>query len=446
MRDEEINKKIKDAADQYHPAYEDEAWKKMEQLLDEHLPQKKKRRRIVYLILPLLLLLIGAASLIYYNTIPSTGISKQVVSKDKKETPQTAKNETSVAGNITPNPAPALPKVNNEAGIKNNIPSKKSAPNSTNINAAKNDKPFADNFFSNSSDKKKRKASIETKDNSSLNLEKNTSINKATSQQKSVSEKDIPSTATKDESPAGNDPLNKPVTSALNDKKETIKSKDSGNIVKSDISKKAKANIKQKKTFIQNIGIGLSFGPDVSATRINNAGKITLNVGGELSYSLSDKFTLCTGFYAVKKIYSVGENDYHVQPGTGNYNYLQSVDANCKVYEVPIALSYNFGKVKNHNWFASLGFSSYFMKKESYVYFYKNSSGYEWNKSWSVKNQNKHYFSVLDISGGYEYSINKEFSLRAEPYIKLPLSGIGAGKIKLNSAGILFTVAVKPFK
>ena len=190
----------------------------------------------------------------------------------------------------------------------------------------------------------------------------------------------------------------------------------------------------------------MSFGPDVSAARINNAGKITLNVGGELSYSLSDKFTLRTGFYAVKKIYSVGENDYHVQPGAGNYNYLQSVDANCKVYEVPITLSYNFGKAKNHHWFAALGLSSYFMKKESYVYFYKNLSGYEWNRSWSTENQNKHYFSVVDISAGYEYALNKRFSLRAEPYVKLPLSGVGAGKIKLNSAGILFTVAIKPFK
>ena len=41
MWDDEIHKKIKDAADQYHPAYDDNAWSKMEQLLDEHLPIKK---------------------------------------------------------------------------------------------------------------------------------------------------------------------------------------------------------------------------------------------------------------------------------------------------------------------------------------------------------------------------------------------------------------------
>jgi len=47
MWDEEINKKIKEAADQYHPAYDEEAWGKMEKLLDKHLPQKKDWRRII---------------------------------------------------------------------------------------------------------------------------------------------------------------------------------------------------------------------------------------------------------------------------------------------------------------------------------------------------------------------------------------------------------------
>ena len=109
---------------------------------------------------------------------------------------------------------------------------------------------------------------------------------------------------------------------------------------------------------------------------MSNTGKITFTYGAGLSYSFTDKFTLRTGFYVAKKIYSVDEDEYHIPPGyAGNYDYLQSVNANCKVYEIPLTLSYNFGKVKNHNWFASAGLSSYLMKKESYVYFYKYPSG-----------------------------------------------------------------------
>jgi hypothetical protein len=85
------------------------------------------------------------------------------------------------------------------------------------------------------------------------------------------------------------------------------------------------------------------------------------------------------------------------------------------------------------------------MKKENYEYYFKTPAGQIYDKDWSVSNKNKHLFSVLSISGGYQYSFNKQFSIVAEPYINLPLTGIGSGKVKLNSGGILFTIKAKPF-
>ena len=124
---------------------------------------------------------------------------------------------------------------------------------------------------------------------------------------------------------------------------------------------------------------------------------------------------------------------------------MYNIDANCKVYELPVTVSYNFGKAGNHQWFASAGLSSYLMKKESYDYYYNNPPGNIYKKSWSISNKNQNYFSVLGLSAGYEYSFSKRTSLLAEPYLKMPLSGIGAGKVKLNSGGILFTFTLKPF-
>jgi len=85
------------------------------------------------------------------------------------------------------------------------------------------------------------------------------------------------------------------------------------------------------------------------------------------------------------------------------------------------------------------------MKKESYDYYYKYPSGYVDTKSWSISNKNQHYFAILDISAGYQYNFNKRVSLISEPYLKIPMVGVGAGKVKLNSGGILFTLSVKPF-
>jgi len=55
-----FDKKIKEAAEQHHPAYDENAWRKMESLLNEHLPQQKDRRRFLLLTLTVLLLGGGA--------------------------------------------------------------------------------------------------------------------------------------------------------------------------------------------------------------------------------------------------------------------------------------------------------------------------------------------------------------------------------------------------
>ena len=55
MWSDELDNKMKEATEGYHPAYDDKAWDKMEVLLDKHLPQEKKRRRFILLLLPLLL-------------------------------------------------------------------------------------------------------------------------------------------------------------------------------------------------------------------------------------------------------------------------------------------------------------------------------------------------------------------------------------------------------
>ena len=85
------------------------------------------------------------------------------------------------------------------------------------------------------------------------------------------------------------------------------------------------------------------------------------------------------------------------------------------------------------------------MKKETYLYQYKTSTGSSSFK-YQTKNENKHYFSVLDLSAGYYRQLNKTLSITAEPYVEIPLTGIGTGKVHLQSGGMLFTLGVRPFK
>ena len=151
-----------------------------------------------------------------------------------------------------------------------------------------------------------------------------------------------------------------------------------------------------------------------------------------------------TARFISKKIYSATPAEYTLPSGSSYYD-LQKINANCNVIDIPLNVDYHFDEKGKHGWFLSAGLSSYLMKKESYDYFYKTPTGQTYNKDWSISNQNKHFFSILDLSVGYQYLLNKQFSLAAQPYVDLPLTGIGAGKVKLNSAGILFTIQVKPF-
>jgi hypothetical protein len=426
MSDEEqINKKIREAAENYQPAYSDNAWKGMERLLDEHLPQKKDRRRIVFL---LLLVLIPSAAVyfgIQYKNAGSVLTSQKAKSVNQSTILPDNRSKKTIPSNSTNNiSAYSINKILTNP-LQYNLPVKSTLDSRTSKLS-----PELFNYEENA-------------DQSSKNI-----ITTAESNRSIVKTEETPlNIASKEGAILGTD-VNSIGASAQHDivlenekaeNKKANASKDSSG--KKEFAKK-KAYAAQ---FAQNFSIGVVTGPEVSGVKLENAGKLTFIIGAQVGYRLSHKFTLRSGFLIGKKIYSANADEYHFQSYTSSNDYLQTVGANCTVFEVPLTVSYNFGKSKKHEWFASVGLSSYFMKKESYEYFYKYPSGNTDTKYYSVSNKNKHYFSVVDLSAGYAYAINKGISFSAEPYLKLPVTGIGVGKIKLNSAGVLFSINVRPF-
>ena len=193
--------------------------------------------------------------------------------------------------------------------------------------------------------------------------------------------------------------------------------------------------------------ISVSAGPDVSAIDLNNAGTVEILYGAGIGYKFAKKWMVRTGFYSVKKVYGAKPTNYN-PPNTFWTYYPNLVDimANCKVNEIPLIVNYTLSENSKKSWFVSAGLSSYFMKKETYDYRSKSpSTGNIWTKTYTVSNEYKHYLASLRLSAGYEKELSNKISISAEPYINLPLSGIGYGKVKLNSAGILLSLGIKPF-
>lgn len=459
MQSEEFDKKVREAASHHHPAYDEQAWDKMHKLLDKHLPEEKDdRRRIIFYLL--FFLLLGGGIWLLLGKLgeqPQKPISTQARQKDAhtssggnnvtgeiegrnnqpRQTTTVSAKEVTIAGtpaNTTKTTSQnqhsnflSNKKMNNPVPVTDKIIAVLSGKESNkNINAGKEVQKNSDKDELSPDQQQKVKEELANRKESIL---PGVITNKKTENQPSANEK------------ADTTILNKSIVQdsvAVNSVNKTAKKQAD----KKDKDKKTK-NKKSNFFFVS-----LSAGPDVSYTTGGQLGTTKLTGGIGLGYTYKNRISVRTGFFSGRKVYAASPDAYNPPAIFWNYYpYLEKVDANCKVYEIPVLASYHFGKPGKQHWFVSAGLSSLIMKQEDYHYAYKYTpNGATLYRDWTVKNENKHFFSVATVSGGYQKSIGKSITFTAEPYLKLPLGGVGYGRVKLNSTGILFSVSVKPFQ
>lgn len=471
MQDNELDKLINDAANQHHPPYDDEAWGKMLVLLDKHLPQKKDRRRpFIFL---LLFLLLGTAVLLGVlqpwnnskNTVTSTATSAKAggaavlpgndnnttatapgatVNKEASVTPGTTVQDVITSGEKTSTPED-ITATGGSSTTKGRSPQAQSSADDEVLESVTKNKFTSKSRSVIKIKKPGASAGEDEAGNPSAKPNKKPQAKPDAGEQTVPASEDV---AAKEEKAVS--PSVQPVDAAVTVNKEAEKNKqpekkDSA-ITKQQNSVTASVNKKEKKdrSFTNNFALTFSTGADMSFVDLNNPGKIKLFYGAGAAYSVGKHLKVAAGFYVSKKIYNAAPDQYKF-PNGAVYPYLKEINADCNVYEIPLSVYYNFKQHKNHNWFAGAGISSLLMKKEHYDYLYKTPTGQSYTYARTVVDENKHYFSVVTISAGYQYKLNNRISLIAEPYFKLPLGGVGAGQIKLNSTGLLFTAAVKPF-
>jgi len=455
-----MDKKIRQSAEGYEPAYDDKNWDKMHLLLDKHLPEKKKRRRlIIFWLLPLAL--IGTGIFYFSQKQTKKNITRQATEKllpQEKNEPAIKENdqatkqpaESTVKGNpalkqesastlekdstgVQPKPEEIKSAQDNKTALQKQLNSKKTGDNISRKNKKKvlpsepiikKAKPTNKLIKEKTGDKFKKNDPVIA--DADENAEKKKTIAK---DGEKINDTNITSAPTAD-------------TTAIS-KAETVKeNKPVDSLKVKDTVAAITKMTKTKGSPLNKLSLLFSGGPDISSVGFDNPGKWEFQYGIGFSYAISKKLSIRTGFYTARKIYTADSNDYHssyVPPK------LQKVNANCIVYEIPLNLIYSFPATKKHNWFVASGLSSYLMKKETYDYYYTNAWGQTQIYTKTYKNENTHIFSVINLSGGYQYHFTDRISFLAEPYFRIPVSGVGHGKVKLNSAGILFTAGFKPF-
>lgn len=465
MLSEDFDKKVKEAAEHHHPAYDEKAWKGMKQLLDKHLPEEEeKKRRFIFFIL-FFLLLGGGAWLVTgglkkrekketaiavqaqdpYNKpqpgtaargkiIPTVGQSAKddetgstINSKDEKE-----KDGTSIT--IKPGKEPFNPQLPNRQPNKTNITA-----GSGGINERIKDKvsPVEKDVVGRTVEPVDVPVSKKQSDDAAI-----VSYNKP-GDEKTIKKHEVAST---DKTIAVAEQKDATEKKSISENRQPVTSNSPGkeeNKNKEAVTRKPKQGSAKKSSFF----LSASFMTDVSFTGNDPLGRMKLLGGAGIGYTFRGKFTLRTGFYSGRKVYQSSPEQYN--PPSIFYTYyphLEKVEADCKVYEIPVLFSYQFGQKNKHNWFASAGLSTLIMKQETYDYYYKYTpTGPVMHRAYTFNNENSHLFSLATLSAGYQRNIGKKVSFTAEPYFKFPFSGIGYGKVKLNSTGVMFTLAVKPF-
>ena len=200
---------------------------------------------------------------------------------------------------------------------------------------------------------------------------------------------------------------------------------------------KAQTNSPSAKYFY----IGILAGPDWSMVDFQSIQQPGFSLGALIGYRFNKRLALETGLLWDKKYYySSGQyfNKSHLNiPSNEN---IVSVKGDCNMFEIPVDLKYDFGTSKSHGFFAKAGFSSYLMKKEYYNYVASGPYNPPWSGDSTYRKSSNYFFSVIQLSAGYQQAISKRTNIRIEPYVKIPLQGIGVGNLPISSAGVYFAV------
>lgn len=459
---EHIEDRIKQAAENYQPPFDAKAWKAMEAKLDG---DKKKRRPFIWwLAIPLLL------AGLYGIYKVSNGNKQTIVSAGKQEVVEKA-NEEATAGNESNNAtASNTPTEKNDrqknieqtgkdfskpsgnsslnASGGDGLPKPTSGPfkNSYSITKAKSIKKVPVNKIGYT--KKGKLGSVTNSGEVGMADENNIAANEKPATNDELSNTDAAKVDRKSEQKDELIEKEKNDIAALENKKQEEIKEDKKTVLKKAEETKPVAKKKDEKTKLQKgFYIQATTGTDAGGTKLFSYSNCSFKpkYGLGIGYQFSKRLSAQSGFYATNKKYTAMPADYNIKPGSPMSTYrIDIIKALCTVYEIPLAVKYDFVSKPSLVVFGTAGISSYLMKKEKYDCFYSYYN-YIYEKEWLFSG-NSHLFSTAVFSLGIEKKVWNQLSLLAEPSFGFPLKGVGDGKMKIYSSSVQLGLKYYLFK
>ena len=433
-----IDQRIKEAADNSYPAFNEESWAKMELLLDNN---RKRRFAFWWYIIPVLLVTGIGALLIYRPIMHSNarqiaGVQTPTNSSDQKSPSIVAGIGAASSGSDEINSKTTNPDlINIKSGTTlpeaDQTNSGNRAPNYRKVDdlrgSLQEDKiaeaPESNKFRTNLRSSFKTGGSVAVEDEQTGEVVIKTQVKPDQSDEHKPFGKNQAA-----------DSLKKTVEVA--EQKITKVAADSAAV-----NQKSPKSAEKKSRFFITAITGYEVN-SVKFMNVKNAGS-ALEYGGSLGYDVSTKVSVQAGFIASRKKYIAGPGDYN--PKAGSYLSMvdiRKVEGNCIVYQVPVTVLYHLKNLHSLRPVLSAGISSYIMKREDYTYLYLRNNTY-YQKTWTYTG-NKNLFSLLTFSAYVEKDLKRGLSLSAGPSASIPLKGVGDGKVKLYTVAMQLGLKYQP--
>lgn len=188
------------------------------------------------------------------------------------------------------------------------------------------------------------------------------------------------------------------------------------------------------------ISMALSVAPEFNSTTAMIGGQTGMNIGFGFSLGIANHLKIQTGVMYSRKDYSTDNYSYKFR-NPGIQQLVSGIDASCAVLEIPVLASYTVIEDRKRSIDLNLGMSSYLMLKEDYTFKYSPQSGIP-NRLLVKENANQHYLSVVALSATYFIKLKTEkVKIGLEPFLKIPLTGVGEGQVNLKSSGVSLKIS-----
>jgi hypothetical protein len=187
---------------------------------------------------------------------------------------------------------------------------------------------------------------------------------------------------------------------------------------------------------------GLIGGLHMNAIKDEGFKKTGFDIGLLGGYRFSPEVSIESGILFARKYYWTSGKNFDMS-GMGSSMPsgmdMLEVHGSSQIIEIPLHVRYDFAHKKAHRFYSLAGFSSYILTEENNQYDYM-LNGTQGKMSGSYEQNQSYFASCIDFALGYEKNLGYKTRLRIEPYIQLPVDGIGVGHLLVKSAGLRFGI------